>query len=592
MLEKEILSILSSNDNLSKISLLQKIAKEPVKCIDSSIISQLKILIEDKDIAVRFWAKKVYSAHKPDPVKPAAEESVNETLSLEVLFQKLRAAQSHFMANEVLTKIFSRRDSASFKPLVEYLKTCNDPIIISCLVKNLSIFFPSENTLAIVAPYLKHHDDRVVANCVEGLEFISSPKATVLINQMLTHENHRIKANAAKALATKEPETTKKVIRFMLQTKEKPHFIIAGCHAAGYLKSEEFLPDLANLVTSPLLADSALDSIEKIGGENAIGYLEALTEIEDKAIKCKIVQAIENLKRNSNMKIISENLDVALKAGKEGVVALGKTIINKAKEAVQEASKKKEELADVNIKANPGEWFYVSNGERIGPFSEQAIKNFIKAGKITKDTKVWDGNGEWQKASLTSIGYFFKTDENSLPPLSGEDVDNKFAWLIVAVPLIGLFIELLAGEELFKVYFLLNVGACVLDAKRLQAAGHEAPNTFWVMFIPVYLWKRADMLKQKRSYFYGWLAAFFLSAILSSGINQSALEAAAQPLVTKILHQNWGYNTAACKAVRINEEISNGFYKATAILDNGNEIKITIEKKGDNQIYVAIPYHQ
>jgi hypothetical protein len=51
-------------------------------------------------------------------------------------------------------------------------------------------------------------------------------------------------------------------------------------------------------------------------------------------------------------------------------------------------------------------------------------------------------------------------------------------------------------------------------------------------------------------------------------------------------------NPAKCKAVTIDREISDGFYQGTAFLDNGNELRISIEKKKNNMIYVTIPNNQ
>ena len=65
------------------------------------------------------------------------------------------------------------------------------------------------------------------------------------------------------------------------------------------------------------------------------------------------------------------------------------------------------------------------------------------------------------------------------------------------------------------------------------------------------------------------------------------LETESVSLVTQIVHNQLG-GTANCKAVSIEKEVSPGFYHAIAYLDNGNELKIAIEVKGD-QFFVTIP---
>ncbi len=65
------------------------------------------------------------------------------------------------------------------------------------------------------------------------------------------------------------------------------------------------------------------------------------------------------------------------------------------------------------------------------------------------------------------------------------------------------------------------------------------------------------------------------------------IEKSACPLVTQIIHGQLK-KTATCKIVKITEDLGNGLYKAQATLDNGNDIKITVERKGDS-IEVKIP---
>ncbi|MDD5600093.1 MAG: hypothetical protein PHV82_19265 [Victivallaceae bacterium] len=73
--------------------------------------------------------------------------------------------------------------------------------------------------------------------------------------------------------------------------------------------------------------------------------------------------------------------------------------------------------------------------------------------------------------------------------------------------------------------------------------------------------------------------------------NNSQLEESAKPLVYQILKEELGHNSAECVAVKITEKVSDDFYKAKATLSNGNDIKITIQQKGD-MVYVTIPNQQ
>ncbi len=66
------------------------------------------------------------------------------------------------------------------------------------------------------------------------------------------------------------------------------------------------------------------------------------------------------------------------------------------------------------------------------------------------------------------------------------------------------------------------------------------------------------------------------------------LESNSVNLVNKILIKNLGEDVPQCTDVSITEEQPDGFYYGVAHLDNGNELKITIELE-DDQILVTIP---
>ncbi|ANI28974.1 hypothetical protein PL78_03860 [Yersinia entomophaga] len=68
---------------------------------------------------------------------------------------------------------------------------------------------------------------------------------------------------------------------------------------------------------------------------------------------------------------------------------------------------------------------------------------------------------------------------------------------------------------------------------------------------------------------------------------RAELETSACSVLTEILQWQLDSN-ATCKKVTIDEEVTEGFYRAHAVLDNGNEMLITLEQR-NNQIYVVVP---
>lgn len=242
---------------------------------------------------------------------------------------------------------------------------------------------------------------------------------------------------------------------------------------------------------------------------------------------------------------------------------------------------------------NTHNWYYAVKGEQVGPITFEEMSDLAKSGTITPKTKVWPGEGDWQEAKDCFLlsGVFNKPPQDgppAPPPLAGTDIDNRLVWGVVAVPVVGIILELIIGMNLIVLYIAANVLLCFFDEKKLKKAGHNAPVNWMIFVIPVYLWKRAELLGQKKNYFWGWIAAFFLSIFISILANESMIEESACPLVTQII-QSQMRTDVECKKVTIVSEVSEGFYIADAILSNGNELRITIEEKDDDMIYVQIP---
>ena len=234
-------------------------------------------------------------------------------------------------------------------------------------------------------------------------------------------------------------------------------------------------------------------------------------------------------------------------------------------------------------------WHYVEHGAQVGPLTMDEMKDAIKNKKVTASTKVWPGEGDWIHASETLLSEFFYNRETTTPPpLASEDIDNRFMCILVAVPIAGVIIDLIAGATLFLPSIIANIVLCMLDEKKLKAAGHTAPAHWSIFIVPIYIWKRATLLNQKKHYFSAWVTAFIISIILSMSGAQADIEDAACPIVTDIIKKQF-YGSSQCIDVTIDRELKNGFYIATATLDNGNELSITIEERDNDMIYVRIP---
>ncbi len=326
--DNQIMNILSSANDSDKVLLLQKIFIDRNQDLSKANLEFISKLTLSNDVAISFWAKKVLSlTNNAEGQVPDIEQNLpDQSMSLDLLFKRLSTSQSSFVTIEILKKIFEKRDPSSKELVTNYLKICNDNIVLSFLVKNLGIVFPEESTMNVLLPFMKHPDLRVVCNCIEGISKIKSPKITLLLVQLFEHNDHRIKATAAQMLVEQEPKMAKNVISQMLQSTSKPHFVIAACQAIKTIKDPVFLPALVHLATMPLFTDISIEVIEIIGGEAALGYLEPLCELDDPRMSLKV----EETKKRIRLKIkVGEPLANVFEAGKGKLKELGKIIQQK-----------------------------------------------------------------------------------------------------------------------------------------------------------------------------------------------------------------------------------------------------------------------
>ena len=165
-------------------------------------------------------------------------------------------------------------------------------------------------------------------------------------------------------------------------------------------------------------------------------------------------------------------------------------------------------------------WYYEEKGARKGPVSEEKIRQLIDSKVVFYDTSVWkQGFSDWRRVSETELrGHL---DSVGPPPLLGEKVNNTFVWILAFAPILGTFLEgVIAGfvhgsraplhvHEYWHVTLILNLLLCVLDELQLKKAGHNTARfRGWIWLIPVYIFQRANALRQSKAYFVVWVISF------------------------------------------------------------------------------------
>jgi len=102
-------------------------------------------------------------------------------------------------------------------------------------------------------------------------------------------------------------------------------------------------------------------------------------------------------------------------------------------------------------------------------------------------------------------------------------VNNTWVWILAFAPLIGTLIEAIIAEmlyvsiyDLFWITIILNIALVWVDEKELKKRGVDTSgfNSWWIVLIPLYIYKRAKAVGDELHYFIVWIVAFIIMFFL------------------------------------------------------------------------------
>ena len=247
------------------------------------------------------------------------------------------------------------------------------------------------------------------------------------------------------------------------------------------------------------------------------------------------------------------------------------------------------------------------------------MRDFATKNKIVNDTLCWRSayGNEWKPFSNTEL---YQVDDNSLnapPPLPPSLVSNRYAYAIGFVPLLGAILEQIVAQNrptppslplVATGYFIVQSILVILDTKAIDRSGHRKargrPAAWWLLLVPVYLWKRATYLGQRKVPFWAWIACCVLGVVfqqpeVSDGMFMVALPqcsgAYASTEVDKVFSSIVTVKQAGIKALRLdngqqvastpNNKSCTGTIVATD--DRRYPVAYRFEKKGDT-VYIHV----
>ena len=205
-------------------------------------------------------------------------------------------------------------------------------------------------------------------------------------------------------------------------------------------------------------------------------------------------------------------------------------------------------------------WFYEIEGKQFGPITHLEIMDLIERKILTAQNLVWQQDFvRWFAIKDTTLSVYFsnhpifekppsvdKSTLGNLPPISNtnhysdnanniytpafnqtlseplfrqnaiQNIDNTLVWILAFAPIIGSIIELI-----FEIWFatlIINIFLCYLDEKNLKELGinTEKFNGFWIILVPVYLYKRAKFFNHDMGYFIVWVITFVISLFIGT----------------------------------------------------------------------------
>ncbi len=182
------------------------------------------------------------------------------------------------------------------------------------------------------------------------------------------------------------------------------------------------------------------------------------------------------------------------------------------KEIVKNSNKETVTNLSDALSGSPKIWFYKVGEEKNGPISVEQVKKLTEENIINQETLMWK-NDMYHWLKLKEI-----TTLEEVPPIPKSEVSSVFVWLLAFMPIIGAVLEYaitnaigVVSGSLWFIAILLNIFAYVLDLRAIKKSGYDISGYFWwIILVPVYLFKRAKLLEQKNTYAFVWCIAFVI----------------------------------------------------------------------------------
>ena len=186
-----------------------ELIKELIYSDDSQRLDILKRLHpEESNLEIKFEIRRaIDDLESIKKESSSAENQYDDKLKHTLRYGELS------VRHKTLSAIVNNRRSDLLFMLRELSSKVKDPYMEAAILKLLALN-PVKN-LKEICSYLRSSDDRVVASAIQIIGNINNTQSLALVANYLTHNNNRVRSNAAIAFEKSDPDLAKKVIEKM-----------------------------------------------------------------------------------------------------------------------------------------------------------------------------------------------------------------------------------------------------------------------------------------------------------------------------------------------------------------------------------------
>ena len=362
----------------------------PDKAVREVVVKELMTATQDKNISVRFFARKAIDKIKrtENLLKaggPAAKAPIEVRLKSDSYEERL----------EAVMQVNEEKNAAYKDHLIAMLSVEQHAFVKAALISCLKHFL-DKTQAGYLSPFLSDPDNRVRSNCIEALEYMKVQEAIPSLFSALSDPDNRIRSVAAKALQSFGEEKVFTELKKMLESDEE-WMKGSAIYALSHIQAGESISMLIEAARSAEHGETRLKAIIALANYNDLssyGFLKHLAITGEPPFKEAAARSL---------KLIEE------KFGPEPPTSTLVVAPEEKEENIENSSASAESSKPADLASTVSKFFRKGKDEAIG-LSKKAAINFAVT-DLEKEI------GELQKEVGKIVFEIYQSGELALPEL-------------------------------------------------------------------------------------------------------------------------------------------------------------------------------